>query len=799
MIRSRSLLFGLSILLLILVGTGFYVYRNLPNLLRQQALHYLQQYGVNDIAYSGLSWADREVRVASLALSGSYGNFAYQASLTSTVLHYDWRMLLDGEISSLAVTGIDIAITAGSSDDSAGPATVKLDRILPQHLLAQQPFQSILIKHWTLDYRAPGLPVLTAKGSLRIDPDLHLSLATALAGRDIAVDLNASADTPGLDLSLSIQEQKATLAAASVKLVAANDARWEWEWQVHGNAHYAPVLAWLQQLDARHELDIGIANTDRLVLQGESVLDLEMQHANELQLASAESLGVALLRQIRASIHLHNTLQRLDIASFTSAFGGILEIDGTYDSGQLVAKAQPFNLAGDLWTGRLALPEELQRWLGWNATVPLSLAVTEPLHLARSDAGAWTVQAQNALLTLGEKDTRIQLQKLNLDATVTGDKLLHATTRLGASLNTRLRKQTLPQLELALTQRGSMQHSEVGLRVADTAESFDADIKGTLDLHTGAGTLLLDARVTDLAYLTDSTVPVLRHFDLLATEVELRSGSVQLTSAIKSEDFDISGWEQQSQVRIRNVSGTWDEYRFDGLSLGAEWSGITHWKTHKPLELSLAKLHTGFAIADVYLRVSLPKATPISTPSVLIETFTAGMFGGEVFLADAQSWDFSAASNQMTLSAKNWQLGELVALQPNADIRAQGILEGELPIELIDGRLVIENGYLRARPPGGYIRYLANEKSRALAGKSPELALAIDLLSDFQYQSLSSEVQLDKAGNLLLDLSLAGNNPTQYQGQAINFNINLEQNLDPLLQSLRLSDNVSTRIERQMK
>jgi len=69
------------------------------------------------------------------------------------------------------------------------------------------------------------------------------------------------------------------------------------------------------------------------------------------------------------------------------------------------------------------------------------------------------------------------------------------------------------------------------------------------------------------------------------------------------------------------------------------------------------------------------------------------------------------------------------------------------------------------------------------------------LLSDFQYQVLSSEVELDNDGNLLLGLSLSGKNPAQYEGRPINFNINLEQNLDPLLQSLRLSDKLVEKIE----
>ena len=73
------------------------------------------------------------------------------------------------------------------------------------------------------------------------------------------------------------------------------------------------------------------------------------------------------------------------------------------------------------------------------------------------------------------------------------------------------------------------------------------------------------------------------------------------------------------------------------------------------------------------------------------------------------------------------------------------------------------------------------------------------LLEDFRYKTLSSEVELDPEGNLLLGLSLEGSNPAHYDGRTIRFNINLEQNLDPLLQSLRLSDSLVEKVEKGLR
>jgi len=137
----------------------------------------------------------------------------------------------------------------------------------------------------------------------------------------------------------------------------------------------------------------------------------------------------------------------------------------------------------------------------------------------------------------------------------------------------------------------------------------------------------------------------------------------------------------------------------------------------------------------------------------------------------------------------------MATMQEGQDIQAKGTLEGALPVTVTEGRIIIADGYLRALAPGGTIRYIANESGRALAASSPELGMALDLLSDFQFETLSSQVKLDEAGNLSLGLSLAGKNLELFEGRAVNFNINLEQNLDPLLQSLRLSDKLIEKLE----
>ena len=174
------------------------------------------------------------------------------------------------------------------------------------------------------------------------------------------------------------------------------------------------------------------------------------------------------------------------------------------------------------------------------------------------------------------------------------------------------------------------------------------------------------------------------------------------------------------------------------------------------------------------------------------------LLGGRAFLPEPQAWNFASQRNSLALQVEDLALADIVALQQNRQISAEGRLSGRLPVSLNGPRLTIDRGYVKAAP-GGVIRYRPDEASAALAGSSRELGMAIRLLGNFHYDVLSSEVALDEGGNLLLGLSLAGRNPEYEAGRAVNFNINLEQNIDPLLQSLRLGGSVSKQLEKKRR
>ncbi len=798
MTLPRFALYCLVLLLFGLLGAGIYISQNLPSLAAQQAKKYLQEYGVQDLDFEEFKISDKHFSAARLWLRGEHDGLAFEATLLSLEIDYDWRMLFNGQLQSAVLSRLDIALEETAASTAPPAATVNVESLLPQPLMAQLPLQSLEIIKWNLEYRSPGLPLIAATGNLRIEEQLRLHLETSHLGSHITAELWAGEHESSLGAKILLRDGTTEIMELTVKLQRV--APDEWQWNLGGDLEYGSTLAWLRRLDLETALPLDIPALEGLILLGNSVFSARIRHPDILNFTSGVGqpmLGQSVLAQFNANISVDNAITRLNYPGTVEDLAGDANITAVFEAGEFELLLAPTELSGNAWTSQLSLPEDTQHWLRWEKWIPLRWNSTEPVRINFASDN-WSLQLRNNLLVLGDKNSQLRLETLDLDTVIYPGEQLQLNTQISTSIKTRLRKQQLPQMELAFKQQGSLEQSEFSILLEDTAESISMSLQGNVNLNTGSGKYRLNARSLDLAYATSTALPLLQKFDLLQQSVEVLGGTISFSSELESRNFDITTWQQRAKLDIENLSGSYGDYNFEGLELAANWSGIERWKTLQPIEFSMARLDIGFDVVDIQARLAMPKSTPIAQPVVNIEQFSAGMFGGRVYLPEPHRWDFGTESNQLTLRAEKWQLADMVALQQDEDIQALGILEGKLPVTISSGRIIIEKGYLRALAPGGSIRYAANEASRALAASSPELGLALDLLSDFQYQVLSAEVELDKEGNLLLGLSLSGKNPTQYEGRPINFNINLEQNLDPLLQSLRLSDKLVEKIESRL-
>lgn len=214
--------------------------------------------------------------------------------------------------------------------------------------------------------------------------------------------------------------------------------------------------------------------------------------------------------------------------------------------------------------------------------------------------------------------------------------------------------------------------------------------------------------------------------------------------------------------------------------------------------LSIEEANPGIPVGPIQLRGSYnAKLTAAGAGTLKLHQIQAGLLGGNVSIAPAQ-WQLNQNQWLLPVTITGLKLQTLFALYPAEGLAGSGLIDGVLPVRVSRQGLHIEQGQVNARAPGGRLRF-DNEKIKALGQSNPAMQLVAQSLEDFHYTVLSSDVNYDEQGKLRLGLRLEGQNPAIENGRAINFNINLEENIPTLLASLQLSDKVSEIIQRRVQ
>jgi len=123
-----------------------------------------------------------------------------------------------------------------------------------------------------------------------------------------------------------------------------------------------------------------------------------------------------------------------------------------------------------------------------------------------------------------------------------------------------------------------------------------------------------------------------------------------------------------------------------------------------------------------------------------------------------------------------------------------GSVSGTMPITISGDQITIDNGRLESDEPGGSIRYRAGDTG----ADDSQLGLATRALSDFEFESLTSDVTYTEDGDLLLAMRLEGVNPKMDPAQPVVLNLNVENNVPQMLRSLQATRSIQEIFERRM-
>jgi hypothetical protein len=259
-------------------------------------------------------------------------------------------------------------------------------------------------------------------------------------------------------------------------------------------------------------------------------------------------------------------------------------------------------------------------------------------------------------------------------------------------------------------------------------------------------------------------------------------------------------WRSHANVAIRTLQGSYGDKTFNGVraDLQADFDG-TIWRI-KQADMDVAELNIGIPLYNIQLR-STARYRANAYLRGHIDHAELKALGGQLRVNDVtlDSKHFDNTQGiRFPLNIQGISLTDLLALEKQQGLSATGVLDGVLPMRLQRQGVSVRDGHIAARVPGGMIRYSGEEQAQAMASQNLGIKMALDILHDFQYHQLSSDVTYHPDGQLLLGLHIKGKNPSYDRGRPVELNIQVQENILTLLKSLSLADDIGKQIQRKV-
>lgn len=288
---------------------------------------------------------------------------------------------------------------------------------------------------------------------------------------------------------------------------------------------------------------------------------------------------------------------------------------------------------------------------------------------------------------------------------------------------------------------------------------------------------------------------------LVAGELQIKLGFRQslLTSAVnKPADLRLT-------LTADKLAGKAMATAFAGARFTADLRHAQQWFSAEPLRLTVAEVSAGVDAEDLAVVLALKPSQSLAAGHWDLQSLRLGLLGGEIRLAAPVSIRLPLAAGgaanrvgvPLQLTIANLQLGQALALYAEQGVSGEGILSGQVPLQLSADGISIANGML-ASIAGGVVRYEPGDAGDLLGQGSQQVSMTLQILKDFHFDHLAVTTQFATDGQMQLGVQLQGQNPGVLDGHPVNLNINVEENLYKLLQALQLSDELSRRIENKL-
>ncbi|MFQ5636216.1 MAG: YdbH domain-containing protein, partial [Gammaproteobacteria bacterium] len=182
--------------------------------------------------------------------------------------------------------------------------------------------------------------------------------------------------------------------------------------------------------------------------------------------------------------------------------------------------------------------------------------------------------------------------------------------------------------------------------------------------------------------------------------------------------------------------------------------------------------------------------------AVRVDKLSLATLGGRIE-AEPFRFGMQEARNGIVLRPQSIQLPFIMDLVEFEDIEITGSISGVIPITINDMKPTINNGELQSDPSGGVIRYRPGMGVADAGASAAGLDLVTRALANFQFDSLTSNVEYRENGDLRLQMKLSGINPDMDDTRPVILNLDVQDNVPTLLRSLRAARSIEEILARK--
>ncbi|MEN8199864.1 MAG: YdbH domain-containing protein [Thermodesulfobacteriota bacterium] len=251
----------------------------------------------------------------------------------------------------------------------------------------------------------------------------------------------------------------------------------------------------------------------------------------------------------------------------------------------------------------------------------------------------------------------------------------------------------------------------------------------------------------------------------------------------------------EADLQVENGAGTYNEVRFQGLNVEQQFRFFPEIRSLSRGSLSLDELNAGLVVNNIELRNKFLPASKGRLPSLHIDSLQAEILGATLSSRESKI-DPTKKTLDLPIEFHNIDLARLVSLKKFDGLRVSGVVDGNIHLEYRDQQFSVSNGEFLSRAPGGTISYLPPGGAASMSRLPP---VAVKALEEFQFSTLTATPRYSPDGTLTFTVRMEGISPPLNTSRPVHLNLNVEQNLLSLLQSLRYSKNLTDDLEQGLQ